>query len=400
MAFRLELGEIEGCLQRQPGIREAVVLARENEPGEKRLVAYVVSESGPLDVGRLREQLSRSLPQYMLPVAYVQLEGMPLTANGKLDRRALPAPKGAAFAQREYEEPQGMPESALAQMWAELLGVERVGRQDHFFELGGHSLLAVQLLERMRRQGLYADVRTLFTQPTLAGLAQAVRQAQERGWREVVVPPNGIGVGCEVITPSMLPLIKLSQEQIDQIVRRVPGGTANVQDIYPLAPLQEGILFHHLLQQGDAYLAVAMLSYARREWLDEFVQTLQQVITRHDVLRTAVLWEGLPEPVQVVWREAVLAVEEVQPDPAEGEIAEQLLERFDPRRVRMDVRQAPLMSLAIAWDGPKDRWVMLLRLHHLAVDHTGLEIIRQEVQAYPSWDEQAGVGLPPPASIP
>ena len=192
----------------------------------------------------------------------------------------------------------------------------------------------------------------------------------------------------------MLPLVKLTQEQIDQIVQQVPGGAANVQDIYPLAPLQEGILFHHLLQQqGDVYLLVMTLSFTRREWLDEFVQTLQQVITRHDVLRTAMLWEGLPEPVQVVWREAVLAVEEVQPDPAEGEIAEQLLRRFDPRRVRMDVRQAPLMSLAIARDGPKDRWVMLLRLHHLAVDHTGMEIIRQEVQAYLLGREQE---LPPP----
>ena len=185
--FRIELGEIEGCLQRQPGIREAVVLARENQPGEQRLVAYVVSEGGPLDIGQLREGLSRSLPEYMLPMAYVQLEGLPLTANGKLDRRALPAPDQERYlhSDAEYEEPRW---ERWRRPWRrsgqELLGRACVGRQDHFFELGGHSLLAVQLMERMRRQGLYADIRTLFTQPRLAGLAQAVRQAQERGWRE------------------------------------------------------------------------------------------------------------------------------------------------------------------------------------------------------------------------
>jgi len=198
-----------------------------------------------------------------------------------------------------------------------------------------------------------------------------------------MVPPNGIEAGSEVITPDMLPLVQLSQEQIDQIVDHVPGGAANVQDIYPLAPLQEGILFHHLLQQqGDAYLLVMTLSFDRRERLDEFVQMLQQVIARHDVLRTAVLWEGLPEPVQVVWREAALAVEEVQLDAAEGDIIEQLKGRFDPRRVRLDVRQAPLMSLATAPDARTDRWVGLLRLHHLVADHTGMEIIQQEAQAY------------------
>src|SRR5262249_15029890 len=241
--FRIELGEIETRLEQQPGIREAVVLAREDTPGDKRLVAYVISEQPELDVARLRQALMVSLPEYMLPAAYVRLEALPLTPNGKLDVRALPAPEGTAFGQRQYEEPQGAIESALAQIWSELLQVERVGRQDHFFGLGGHSLLTVQLMERMRRQGLYADIRTLFTQPTLAGLAQAVRQAQEAGWSEVAVPPNGIEPGCKVITPEMLPLVQLTQEQIDQIVQSVPGGAANLQDIYPLAPLQEGILF-------------------------------------------------------------------------------------------------------------------------------------------------------------
>src|SRR5262249_43986072 len=166
--FRIELGEIEARLEQQPGIREAVVLAREDVPGDKRLVAYVVSEQPELDAARLRQALMVSLPEYMLPAAYVRLEALPLTPNGKLDARALPAPEGAALGQRQYEEPQGAIESALAQIWSELLQVERIGRHDQFFELGGHSLLTVQLMARVRqRLGLEVPLQGLFAQPVL-----------------------------------------------------------------------------------------------------------------------------------------------------------------------------------------------------------------------------------------
>ena len=132
------------------GVREAVVLAREDQPGEKRLVAYLIAEGATTDVAALRSHLSAGLPDYMVPSAFVLLEAFPLTPNGKLDRKALPAPDGTAMATREYEAPQGEIEQALASIWQTLLNVERVGRHDHFFELGGHSLLAVQLMSRVR----------------------------------------------------------------------------------------------------------------------------------------------------------------------------------------------------------------------------------------------------------
>src|ERR1044071_2797035 len=146
----------------------------------------------------------------------------------------------------------------------------------------------------------------------------------------------------------------------------VPGGSSNIQDIYPLAPLQEGILFHHLLaQEGDPYLLWSLRSFSDRDLLDRYIGALNAVVARHDILRTAIIWEGLPEAVQVVWRQASVLVEEVGLDAADGDIARQLKQRFDPRHYRLDVGQAPLLRLFIAHDPVNGRWVVMQLLHHL-----------------------------------
>ncbi|MCH7345977.1 non-ribosomal peptide synthetase [Pelomonas sp. CA6] len=173
--FRVELGEIQSALLAQPGIREAIVLAREDEPRHKRLVAYVVGEpqAGP-GLEALRDALALTLPGYMVPSAFVSLEALPLTPNGKVDRRALPAPEADDLARRGYEAPQGEAEAQMAALWAEVLQLPRVGRHDHFFELGGHSLLAISLIARLRQAGLDSDVRTLFAQPKLSDFVAAI----------------------------------------------------------------------------------------------------------------------------------------------------------------------------------------------------------------------------------
>src|SRR5205823_6270050 len=141
--YRIEPGEIEGVLREHGGVREAVVVAREDEPGEKRLVGYVVREGGvgQLGVSELRRHLQERLPEYMVPSAFVFLEAIPLKVNGKVDLRTLPMPERESYADRVYEAPQGETEKMVAGIWSELLYAERVGRRDNFFELGGHSLL-------------------------------------------------------------------------------------------------------------------------------------------------------------------------------------------------------------------------------------------------------------------
>ena len=183
------------------------------------------------------------------------------------------------------------------------------------------------------------------------------------------------------IRPDMLTLVTLTQDEIDGVVARVPGGAPNVQDIYPLAPLQEGILFHHLMtKEGDPYLAPILFSFASREHLDRYLRAMQAVIARHDILRTAMQWEAIPEPVQVVWRKAPLRVEEV-----DASSAEQLYARFDPRYQRIDLREAPLMRAYIARDADDasgGRWLLLLLRHHLITDHTTQEVMNSEIEAY------------------
>ncbi|KGV05845.1 D-alanine--poly(phosphoribitol) ligase, subunit 1 [Burkholderia pseudomallei MSHR4300] len=420
--FRIELGEIEAQLAKVAGVREVVVLARDSAAAvrdsatehatpnalspspetstataaatatatatatEKRLVAYY---TGDADVAALRAQAAQHLPSYMVPSAYVRLDAWPLTPNGKLDRRALPEPADDAYARAEYEAPQGAKEEALAEIWRDLLQVDQISRHDNFFQLGGHSLLAISLGDMMRERGLHADVRTLFNAETLAALAAQSGTDSI----DVDVPPNLIPVGAARITPDMLPLVALTQPQIDAIAQQVDGGATNVQDIYPLAPLQEGMLFHHLLHtQGDLYLEPHLLAFRTRERLERFLSALQCVIDRHDVLRTGFFWEGVPQPVQVVWRRARLPVEYVELPDGHGDVASQLEARCDPRRHRIDIGRAPLVHCHVAHDARNDRWVLGVLTHHLVSDHTTLALLAEEAQAF---EQGRGDALPP-----
>jgi acyl carrier protein len=187
--YRIELGEIEAVLGQHPLVQSSVVVVREDTPGDKRLVGYVVGREKSFDGAEIRKYLKQKLPEYMVPSAFVRLDELPLTPNGKVDRKALPAPdQDRPELGNIYQAPRTPVEEALASIWCELLKVDKVGIQDNFFELGGHSLLATQIMSRVR-SGLSIELplRTLFESPTVEQLAEAImeQRAEESGEQEL-----------------------------------------------------------------------------------------------------------------------------------------------------------------------------------------------------------------------
>ncbi len=324
----------------------------------------------------------------------------------------------------EPKQPQTL-EEALAEIWAKVLGYDRVMPDDDFYALGGDSLFGIQIIEaivsqlghrvtfpdlieagtvkalaaRLRTRASAADtdlpagaaaikspvIDQAAIEATLVGAggdSPAVMNDRENlSSAAVPIPSNRILPGASRITPDLLPLITLTQTEIDQVLCAVDGGAGNIQDIYPLAPLQEGILFHHLLQStGDAYLNYALLAFDSLARRQAFIAALQAVVDRHDILRTAVIWKHLPEPVQVVWRRSVLPVESVHFEPGAGPIAEQLVAAFHSGQTRLDLTRAPLLRLVLAEDG--DRALMLFLSHHLIIDNVTWEIMLEEIAAH------------------
>ncbi|MDE9459616.1 non-ribosomal peptide synthetase, partial [Xenorhabdus bovienii] len=376
--YRIELGEIEHQLRLQPGVKEAVVVAQEDVSGQ-HLVAYLVAEQGvELEVTALRTGLQARLPDYMLPGVFMTLPSLPRLPNGKLNRRDLPEPE--RLSTTRYVAPEGELEEVLAELWVELLGVERVSRDDNFFALGGHSLLVIFLMEQLRQRGLKAEISDLFVAPSLKELALKVSVIEPEAAANIVSQVSTFD--GQTITPSMLPLIELTQDDIDYVIQQTPGGVANIQDIYALAPLQDGILFHHLLQErGDPYLFISQIAFGTRALVDEFLNAMQQVVNRHDILRTAIIARGVSMPAQVVYREASLKIHELMLDRQNGPVVEQLSARYNAEDYRLDIQQAPLLQFVITEDKDNQRWVMVMLMHHLIGDHTTLERLYYEVES-------------------
>ena len=319
-----------------------------------------------------------------------------MVETGDLDAFAEPT---VAFGQAESL-PLAELQLRAAQICQKTLQLDAPPRLDEdVMELGANSLALMTMLAEMESAFKHkVDIEDFFANPTIEGICASLWEAArevaapapnalhitpDRAEGADKIPPNRIPAICNAITPEMLPLVQLTAAEIERIADAVPGGAANIKDIYPLTPTQEGILFHYrMAAEGDPYLKLGILAFDTRDHLQRYLKALQAVIDRHDILRTAVLWEGLQEPVQVVWRRVPLVVEEFRIEADAGDIVQELRKRFNRRHYRLDLRQAPLMHVFITRDAENARWVALQHYHEIAFDASTILIVQQEVQAH------------------
>ncbi|KOG55282.1 hypothetical protein ADK38_43775, partial [Streptomyces varsoviensis] len=308
--FRVEPGEIEAVLTAHPDVAQAAVVAREDRPGERRLVGYVVPGAPDVDPLALRAYAAGALPEHMVPGAVVLLDALPLTVNGKLDKAALPAPRaedrGPARAARTPLE------AALCDLFADVLGRQGVNPDDSFFGLGGDSILAMLLVSAARRTGLSLTTRQIFEHRTPAGLAAAVAAPSAAvagaGASEAASAAPGHaasalagrnGRGGNTLSAALL--VDLSQSQLEELRAALPG----LEEVLPVTPLQEGMLFHSLFdeQDEDVYAEQIVIDLDGRVDVATLRASWQAVLERHAALRVGFrVVPGLGRPVQTVVR--------------------------------------------------------------------------------------------------
>ena len=343
---RIELGEIEAALEEIEEISQAVVMARENASGEKQLVAYLVM-STEMNVHDIRESLRKRLPEYMVPSAFVKMDALPLTPNGKINRRALPAPEiGMSVTDGNYAAPASPLEELLAGIWAQVLGLEKIGVNDDFFARGGHSLLATQVIARMRNAlDVNIPLPRMFETPTVAALARSIEQ-QLQGGTERPMPITRTSRG----EPAVL---SYTQRRLWFVAQLEPDGTS-----YNLP----GAV------QIDGLLDVSALA-----------TSLQEIVRRHEVLRTRfVVIDG--EPRQLVDETPAVELPVVSLEhltPAERLARVEYLIQEDARRP-FDLEHGPLVRVTLLRLA-EEQHVLAVTMHHIVADDWSMGILIREL---------------------
>jgi amino acid adenylation domain-containing protein len=375
--YRIELGEIEAALMRHPLVRAvacALVPQVDNARGEKRLApatpllaAYVVG-SQELTPVILREALQDKLPLYMIPAFFVLLEALPLTANGKIDRRALPAPDRSL--QREvapHVTPRSSLEQLLAQIWQQSLGLDHIGIHDNFFALGGDSILSIQIVVRARQAGLQITPRQIFQHQTIAQLATVV-----------TVPPSRQAKGRGNV--ELLPLAHLTPTELDHLKAAHP----QMEDLYPLTPLQQGMLFHTLHERASGVYISQTVCTFRDLHHQHFVEAYQQVSTQQAILRTAFEWLGLEEPLQLVESRVDLPVTTLDWHDRTAEQQDHELALFlqEDRLRGFDLTQAPLIRLTLILlpdQATETQTLVIWSQHQILMDGWSLGLLLRDI---------------------
>ena len=349
--FRIELGEIEAALSQHPKVRQIALMVREDEPGNKYLVVYIVPREAVLPtVSELRSFLKQKLPDYMVPSAFVMLDRLPLTPNGKVDSRALPAPDRARFGSEKTLAPHRTPiEEVLAGIWAQVLGCESVDIHDNFFDLGGHSLLATQVMGRLRSiLQVELPLRCLFESPTIAELAESIEATMKAG-QKLKAPPI-----LAVPRDGTLPL-SFAQERLWLVDRLEPNNTA--------------------YNMPAALRLVGSLNIAALE------QSFNEIVRRHEVLRTT-FTEVDEQPVQAIAPSLTLKIPvvDLQALPETERDAEVLQLAAKETQLPFDLARGPLLRVTLLKLDLSEH-VLLLTMHHIVSDAWSNGVFIRELAA-------------------
>ncbi|CUS39185.1 non-ribosomal peptide synthetase [Candidatus Nitrospira nitrificans] len=381
--FRIELGEIEAQLRADGRLKDAAVVVRAAADGAKQLAAYVVAPAD-LDPDSVRSSLAVHLPDYMIPSTVTVLEALPLTANGKIDRTALPDPEQAQTPQSTaYVAPRNEVETMLAQIWADVLHLDRVGIHDNFFTIGGDSIRSLQVVARAHKSGIKLTPKHLFEHPTVAETA--------------AVAATALAESAPDFATQDFSLSGLDPAEIDRLF---PDRSA-VEDLYPLTPMQEGMLFHTLLNPGTGiYLMQQHYTWNGPLNLERLVEAWGRVIGRHPILRTAYIWKDLKRPLQVVQRRIDLAEAVHVLDWRGSSAAEQkdrLVHALEKELTDgFDMSRAPLMRIRLIRTG-EESYHIVRSFHHILTDDWCFSILMMEVLSYyEAFLEGRSIDLPTP----
>ncbi|MEE6268467.1 amino acid adenylation domain-containing protein [Streptomyces diastatochromogenes] len=385
--FRIEPGEIESVLAQAPGVGRVTVVVREDRPGVRQLVAYVVpaAGAGPLDATALRDTVGRALPPYMVPAAVVFLPELPLAPSGKLDQRALPRPEYTGSVTGRA--PRDARETTLCELFGDVLGASRVSIDDSFFELGGDSIVAVRLAARATRAGIPLTPQAVFAHRTVAELAAHATEPVEE--------PTQLPV-----KEAQLVVLEAGERaRLEQAWRHLDTtGEGPVADVLPLGPLQQGMLFHAGLAEGaDAYTVQKVFGLSGPLTSGAFRRACQAVVERHTALRAGFTQSAAGEPLQLVARHVEVPVHEhdlrgLPPEERDRRLAD-LLAR--DKRTPFDMSAPPLLRFGLIRLAD-ERHLVALSSHHILFDGWSVPLILRDVLAFLHGEEAE---LPAPVPL-
>ena len=347
--YRIELGEIEAVLNQHPSVRQAAVTAHEDQPGERRLVGYITSSEEVAPARELQDYLRQRLPEYMIPVVWMQLEELPLTPHGKVDRRALPAPEAIREGADRFETARTPTEEIVAGIWAEVLGLERVGMEEGFFELGGHSLFATQIVSRIKAGfGIELPLREIFERPTVESLSQRIEDARRE----------------------------------EAVLGAPPLGRASREGPIPLSFAQQRLWFiDQLMPNNPIYNCPGGVRLEGRLDLDALEGALNEIVRRHEALRTRIEVEkGAPGQVIDEWKPQRLEVADLTGVPREEREREAGRIAREEAETGFDLCRGPLLRVKALKFGEEDH-VLLYTMSHIVTDGWSMGILLKEVGA-------------------